>query len=808
MSYSIRSCWKSLLILVMGLLIHTPSLSAAPFITSRPPAANRVYTIRAAWETAPFAEDDQEVWFTIAPLPPEPWDELSLTTRVDGRVYERDVSPDGFSVAGLGPGHHSIEVSLSSPQSHEVRLAYDLFVIGPLAASILTPDDQETVRISETGVQATATISMETPGGLPSIPEGVIRRIQWSLDDEQVPGSQTFTMNIPCYDIGPHTLRFEAETLFGGVVSHEIEFIAVPDISLVVTADGIVESLESISMRTCDQMIFHADIKQLNSRVVTGKLKNSRIPQGPISQNIFWYVDGKLFERGAELVFEAEPGTYQIWAVYDQDTFQIPTPPIDIIVRDPLPPRITAPAESGYPYVGGVRELVVAGEGEPDAIYTWTLETPEGKVLTVDGQEASFGLDQIGDIEGSILTLSTTVQDWQDSVSLEFVANGIPGVSVELVIPGGHEVQVGRTFPVITRIVAADSQTVSNNGPFRYSHTLEGVQPIPYPSGGSQALYVLQSPGPHVVRVVVHDSLGNAASAEAVVVGIVPWDLHMNPSGPLVAALGETVEVSLDLQPGYLAPPGSFWWEVIPEDPCASPFRIEDSQFSHQFDQAGRYVVTGHFMSDDGEVGLERASMIDVVGIQPIILTLLPYLGGVGDRALPRDGVMIEAVVQDALTENPVDARLTWTLNGAVYPTAQDSAFLIYHAGDAGSFADIVCTATTPTGYSSTANIQIPVNIPPRPGSIRISPDLSPLPAPATVTLIIEGSYDPDSNLPLTYQWFSWHDGHAGPLSPPIQTTSWTTDLPVGSHEIFVRVIDAHTSYVDSYRVMVEIFDP
>lgn len=226
----------------------------------------------------------------------------------------------------------------------------------------------------------------------------------------------------------------------------------------------------------------------------------------------------------------------------------------------------------------------------------------------------------------------------------------------------------------------------------------------------------------------------------------------------------------------------------------------------YRFDRVGRYVVTGRFLSDDGEVELESPLIVDVMEHQPALVML--YAVGMRERVNPGERVMIQAVVQSPLTGNHVEAQLSWTRNGVMHPAAQDVACLMFTAGDAGAVEEVGCVATVASGSSSRAVLQIQVNVPPWVGPIRMIPELSPLPAPGTVTLSIEEAYDPDSDLPLTYQWFTRLDGRYVPLSPQTQAAEWTTDLPVGRHEIFVRAVDSDRSSTDSGMITVEVVEP
>ena len=676
-----RCSWKTrlgrLLLILAGLLISPPLIFGVVSPLPAPLSRNKGYTIRADWETAPFAEADQELWFTIAPLPPEPWDELSITTRIDGKVYERGASPDGFVILGLTPGRHRIDVSLSTPTMKEVgSSSYEVFVIGEVSVSILSPQAEELIVVSNGESQATAAITIDAPGISSSIAEQAIRAFRWFLDDEQLSGVQRTRLEIPVLSLGSHTLRFEVETTFGGFITKEVEFIAVPDINLEVIADGYSRTEGHLTLRTFEQVDLHAELRMSRSAATsgaaTGKLGRLGSDQESISKEILWFVDGIVYERGEHIVFEADPGNHTVWAEYHLEGYQIRSKPLNIEVRNPIAPRIILPAEPGYPFIGEDRTLFVAGEGEADARYVWTLETSGEKLLTAEGKEAAFDLDLVGDIEGSLLTLTTIVGDWQESRYLDFVAWGIPGLSVDLVVPDGNKVGVGRAFPIITRVTTTGPSIGGGSVSFRYSYTLDGDQPLTYSTNGSQTMCTLQTPGAHLLRVVVHDSSGNAALAEAVVVGVIPWDLRVIPSGPLLVNSGEITRLSLELQPGHLAPPGDLWWEIAPEDPDLSPIRVEGSQFSYQFDQVGRYVVTGHFLSDDEEVALESTITVNVLECQPPLVLLNPVR--MRERVNPGERVMIQAVVQSALTGNPVEAHLSWTRNGVILPAAQDGA--------------------------------------------------------------------------------------------------------------------------------------
>lgn len=575
-----RCSWKpqlrGLLLFSIGLLVSTPLIYGAVYSKPAPRPLTKSYTIRADWESAPFAEEEQELWFTIAPLPPEPWDELSITTRIDGKVHERDASPDGFVIPGLAPGRHRIDVILSSPTMRETgssyEVSYEVFVIGEVSVSILSPLAEEPIVVGEAGLQATAAITIDAPGLSSSISEQAIRAIRWFLDDEQVSGVQRNQMPIPVQSFGYHTLRFEAETIFGGFAVDEVEFVAAPDMTLEVIVEGYERTGEPVTLRTFEQATLHAAIRTPRSAVATASSsKLERLGQAleSISKEVLWYVDGSLYERGASLIFEAEPGSHTVWAEYGLDGYLIRSTPLNISVRDPIAPRIIVPAEPGYPYIGEDRTLFVAGEGEADARYVWTLETSGGKLLTAEGKEAAFDLDQVGDIEGSVLTLTTSVKDWQDFSHLACVAGGIPDLTVDLVLPAGNEVVVGRAFPVITRVSATGPgpSSGSGSGSFRYSYTFDGGRSLPCSTGGSQTMCTLQTPGAHLLRVVVHDGSGNAALAEAAVYVVIPWDLRVTPAGPLLVNSGEITRLSLELHPGHLAPPGDLWWEIAPDAP-------------------------------------------------------------------------------------------------------------------------------------------------------------------------------------------------------------------------------------------------
>ena len=116
-----------------------------------------------------------------------------------------------------------------------------------------------------------------------------------------------------------------------------------------------------------------------------------------------------------------------------------------------------------------------------------------------------------------------------------------------------------------------------------------------------------------------------------------------------------------------------------------------------------------------------------------------------------------------------------------------------------------MCIATLPSGQSGSGTLQIPVNAPPEGFQISLNPQTSVIPARGSVEFSVEGAMDPEGNLPLTYQWFTVNNGRLQRLSPPLQTETWTGNLPVGSNSVFVLVTDSHQLSAESGRISVEV---
>jgi len=803
--------WAKLLVIPIWLLSFMLPVSGAVFTREAPGAAHSTYSLQAEHAAEPWIEADEESWYTIDPLPSGPWADSVLSIYLDGKLHERDASPDGFSIPGLTPGRHGIEARLRSRQK-ELRLCTELWVLGEVTVSILYPAEDAVVRVGPDGLQSSAAVSVEAPGVSPSETATVIRHTRWFLDDEPLPGDQHLQQQLPAMDLGDHTLRFEIETVFGGFASHEVAFVAVPDILLEVIGD----TPGPYAIRSFERLVFQAVVQQPRSPGASGPAPREQpfAQSIPREEDIFWYVDGILQDRGGEFLFEADPGTYTITSEYLVDSSSvvpaIRSAPIQVMVREPIGARIIAPSEPGYPYLGtfdgsasgpGPR-LSVSGDGEPDAGFFWTLETAEGGLLEVEGRDATFDLSRAGDIEGGMLTLTTVLDRWQDSQTLAFVAWGIPGMEVELVCPQGTGVEAGRAFPVMTRLSSKHTVSGGRAGPFRYTYSLDGIHPLADSQAGANAACMIESPGWHVIRVVVHDASGHAAMAEAEVFAYIPWDLKVEPGGPFVVRADDVLSLTMGLQPSDRIPQGDYWWEIRPKVSGAAPVRIEGRVLSFCFGQTGSAEVIGCFVSADGTLELEGSADVTVVeGLPPLV-----GLHAMGSRTHvnPGDRVMISAEVSSS-TGDPVEANLSWSRNGIAQPSSDDASALLFTAGSPGTIEEISCTASLPSGSSGTGVLQLTVNVPPEGFSVLMSPEGPVIPAPGRVELSVEGAVDPDDDLPLTYQWFTLNAGRLQSLSPQLLDGRWSANLPAGGNSVFVRVMDSLQLSAESQRLEVEV---
>ena len=812
-----RNRWAKHLIILVCIQLCTVSLPGALFNKQASGLGQKTYTIAPEWPEAPFIEADSDSWFSLNPLPPEPWDALSLTIYLDNKLIERNASPDGFCLPGLAPGRHVVEVTLKLPRQQEYQYIYELFVIGTISVSILKPEADKPLRVGASGFDVLAALSWEAPGLPAEAASQVVRSIQWFLDDTPIAGPQQLKQHIPQVEPGSYSLRVEAETLFGGSAVHELEFTAMPDISLNITAKGNDATTfhDPFTMRAFEVLEFQAVVEQPHAsketRVFPGKTKK---PETIINPNdICWYIDGKLQDRGALFLFEAEPGSYTLKAEYSVDgtpATLISSPVAHIEVQKPRPAAILSPSEPGYPYVEAYANsvqcnapvLTVLGDGEPDAAFFWTLDTSEGNSLKAEGKAASFPISQLGDLEGATLTLTTEVDDWKDTKVLVFAAGGIPGMEVELILPQGAEVIAERAFGIITQLTHTAPATQEVGGPFRFSYMLDGILPLEGSSPMARTTGVIHTPGLHTVRVVVHDTQGNAALEEAEVWVSIPWELRLIPEGPCILQQDSILALSMDLQPANLAPQGSYWWELKTVESGSAPVLLAGKDVTYRFTQSGTAELTGWFRSVDGELELAESMQVTILEEQPPRVVLRNINGR--NYSNPEELVRISASVY-ASTGTSLEASLVWFRNGSMQTEFQNRQAVIFTAGEAGSLEDIVCIATLPSGQSGSGTLQIPVNAPPEGFQISLNPQTSVIPARGSVEFSVEGAMDPEGNLPLTYQWFTVNNGRLQRLSPPLQTETWTGNLPVGSNSVFVLVTDSHQLSAESGRISVEV---